>query len=189
VVGSANAAGTYRGYSVQLPSGWAFAPGGYFVVKGSSSITGIGVWDPTEVPTDPCLWRESLKRPGPTVGDLVEALLAQADRNPSTPREVTLAGYPGTYFEWSTPEDAVVTADADFEGCDDPGNGHHDFISWLGAGDSERYHQAAGQIDRLWILDVDGQRLVIDASTPRDAEQAELSELQQVVESLRFENR
>ena len=75
---------------------------------------------------------------------------------------MTFAGYAGKYLEWSVPDDMVVTGDADFDGCDSwPDNGHRDFVSWLSTGDGERYQQVAGQVDRLWVLDVDGQRLLI----------------------------
>ena len=57
-------------------------------------------------------------RPGPTVDDLVEALTTQATRQASTPNPATLAGYSGTYLVWSVPVDAIVTGDAEFEGCD-----------------------------------------------------------------------
>jgi hypothetical protein len=38
------------------------------------------------------------------------------------------------------------------------------FESWTGDGTAgtDRYQQGPGQIDRLWILDVEGRRLVID---------------------------
>jgi hypothetical protein len=48
------------------------------------------------------------------------------------------------------------------------------------------YQQVAGQVDRLWVLDVDGQRLVIDATYSPDATDADRAEQGQVLESLRF---
>ena len=41
-------------------------------------------------------------------------------------------------------------------------------------------------MDRLWILDVDGERLVIDASTLPDATAEDRAELERVVDSIRF---
>ena len=110
----------------------------------------MSVWDVGKVPRHPCHWRGRLYDPGPTVDDLVEALVSQPLRNASSPTDVTLAGYRGRYLEWSVPSDMIVTGDADFEGCDvEPSNGHRDFVSWLGDGYGERYQQFAGQIDRL----------------------------------------
>lgn len=108
-------------------------------------------------------------------------------RHATPPTDVTVAGFPGKYLEWSVPSDWVVTGDGDFAGCDVQPNGHRDFVSWLGAGGvGERWQQMAGQVDRLWILDVDGQRLVVDASHSPDATQAQLDEQDQIVQSISF---
>ena len=144
---------------------------------------GLGVWDAIQVPTDPCRWSSTMTTPGPTVDDLVNALVAQRTRNASAPAEATLAGYKGVYLEWSVPPDMV-----DGENCDKwPDNGYRDFVSFLGVGGSERYQQLANQIDRLWVLDVNGQRLVVDATYSPDATDAQKTELGQVAESLRFD--
>lgn len=113
-------------------------------------------------------------------------LVAQKSRQASAPKAVTLDGHPGQYLEWSVPSDAVVTGDANFAGCDAQGD-HADFVSWFGNGLGERFQQVAGQVDRLWILDVAGQRLVVDATTAPDATSAARDELARVVESLRFD--
>ncbi len=100
---------------------------------------------------------------------------------------MTLAGYTGRYVEWSVPADMVVTGDADFQGCDvEPSDGHLNFVSWVGNGMGERYQQLPGQVDRLWILDVSGQRLVVDATYGPDTTAVDRDELGRVVESLRF---
>ena len=144
---------------------------------------GLSVWDAIQVPTDPCRWSSTMTTPGPTVDDLVHALVAQRTRNASTPTEATLGGYKGLYLEWSVPADMV-----DGENCDKwPDNGYRDFVSFLGVGGTERYQQVAKQIDRLWVLDVNGQRLVVDATYSPDATDAQKAELDQVAESLRFD--
>jgi hypothetical protein len=56
----------------------------------------------------------------------------------------------------------------------------------LGNGEGERYLLVAGQVELVWILDVDEQRLVIDAIYPPDTADADRAELMSVVESLRF---
>jgi hypothetical protein len=100
---------------------------------------------------------------------------------------VTLAGYPGKYIEWSVPAHWKVTGDGDFAGCDVQPNGHGDFVSWHGnGGEGERWQQMAGQVDRLWVLDVNGQRLVVDANYSPDTTQAQRNEEDQIVHSLRF---
>lgn len=186
LAGKVVGAGTYPGYAVEVPEGWLIE-GDRFIIKPGPIVMGISVWDVGRVPRDPCQWSSTLEDPGPSVDDLVSALVAQAQRDASVPTDVLLAGYPGRYLEWSVPDDAVVTGDADFEGCDIQ-EGHADFVSWFGDGYGERYQQVAGQIDRLWVLDVDGQRLVVDATYSSDATDVDIGELERVVASLRFES-
>ena len=179
--------GTLPTYSVEVPGGWSL--GGKFITKSGVAVMGLSIWDVIQVPSDPCHWKGHLVDAGSAVGDLVPLLVAQEGRNASKPTDVTLAGRSGTYLEWSVPTDMVVTGDSDFEGCDRwPDNGHADFVSWLSSGGGERYQQVPGQVDRLWILDVDGKRLVVDATYSPDATEADRDELNGVAQSLRFAN-
>ena len=185
LIGAVLAGGSAPSYSVEALAGWSVLDS-HFIVKSGPSVMGVSVWEVDRVPRDPCNWKDQLERPGPTVDDLVDAFVAQRTRNASTPTAVTLAGHHGMYLEWSVPSDAVVTGDADFEGCDDPGNGHQDFVSWFPTGSGERYQQLAGQVDRLWVLDVDGQRLVVDGTYSPDATSADRDSLDRLVQSLEF---
>jgi len=177
-------AGTHPTVTVEAPSS-AWTPFKQFGV--TSDCCGVSFWDVGQVARNPCHSIGHLVDPGPTVDDLVAALEAQAMRHATAPTDVTVAGFPGKYLEWSVPSDWVVTGDGDFAGCDVQPNGHRDFVSWLGAGGvGERWQQMAGQVDRLWILDVDGQRLVVDASHSPEATQAQLDEQNQIVQSISF---
>jgi hypothetical protein len=176
--------GSYPGVTVVAP-GWHLN-GDFFVDKSSGPLLGISVWDVGQVPRDPCHPLVDMSDPGPTVDDLVRALVAQPLRHASKPTGVALAGYSGRYFEWSVPSNMVVTGDADFKGCDVQPNGHLDYVSWQGSGMGERYQQVAGQVDRVWVLDVKGQRLLVDATHTPEATPADLAEQEQIVQSLRF---
>jgi hypothetical protein len=92
--------------------------------------------------TDPCNWSTTVIEPpvGPTVDDLANALAAQQMRGDATPVDVTIDGYSGKYL------DMTVPSDIDFSTCDQA-----EFRSWEG-----RSHQGPGQVDRVYILDVDG---------------------------------
>ena len=174
--------GDYPSFTLEVPDTWSV--GGAFVTKGS---LGVSVWDVGEVPRNPCHWQSTSSDPGPTVDDLVNAFTAQRFRHPTVPTDVMLGGYPGRSLTWSVPDDWVVTGDADFEGCDvEPSNGHKDFVSWFGNGEGERFQQDAGQIDMLWVLDVNGQRLLVDATYPPHTTGANRAELMRIVESLEF---
>ncbi len=79
-----------------------------------------------------------------------------------------------------------MPADLDFATCDADG-GEHYVESWTGAERGDRYQQGPGQVDRIWIFDLDGSRLVIDAFEMPDASDADRQELLDVVASIRFE--
>jgi hypothetical protein len=181
IVGDAD----HPGYTVQVPDGWS-TDDGKFIVQDGPHVLGLSVWDVGEVPRNPCHWRGTETTPGPSVGELIEALTSQRLRDATAPTDVMLAGREGQYLELSVPEDLIVTDDSDFRGCDDPGNGHHDFVSWWGKDEGARWQQVAGQIDRVWVLDVDGQTLLVDATYSPDTSASDREELDQVVASLRF---
>ena len=178
--------GDYPSYTVEAPHTWVAWQKHFVVNQSVPGVMGLSVWDVGRLPRNPCHPLGHLYDPGPTVDDLVAALAAQSMRHATAPSDVTLAGYGGRYIEWSVPAHMVVTGDADFAGCDVQSNGHRDFVSWLGNGEGERYQQVAGQVDRLWVLDVRGQRLVVDATYSPDTTRAERRELGQIAESLRF---
>jgi hypothetical protein len=188
-----NGAGTHPTVTVDAPSPpWTLYTddtGRGFAVTDVSggAFRSISFWDVGKVPRNPCHAIGHLYDPGPSVDDLVAALEAQRMRHATAPTDVTLAGYAGRYLEWSVPTDLVVTGDSDFAGCDVQSDGHRNFVSWVGAGGvGERWQQMAGQVDRLWILDVDGQRLVVDASYSPDATPDQRAEEDRLVRSIRF---
>jgi hypothetical protein len=171
--------GTYRLTSaglnayITVPAGWGnFDQWG---VHGGSSDDMVVLFWPypdgfNEVYTDPCNWSTTIIDPpvGPTVDDLANALAAQAMRGDAVPTAVTIDGYEGKYLEMSVP------TDMDLASCDEG-----EFRSWAG-----RYHQGPGQIDEVYILDVDGQRRVLTVNHMPGASEAELAELQAIVDSI-----
>ena len=175
------------GYTVEVPGGWSTESPQFVTKSGAGVIIGFGVWDVDTIPTDPCHWKGHLVAPGPTVDGLVSALVAQSTRHATTPTDVTLAGQTGKYLEWSVPTDMVVTGKADFKGCDVQDNGHLDFVSWMSTGGGERYQQVAGQVDQLWVLDVGGNPLVVDATHSPNATAADKAELAGMIASIHFE--
>ena len=101
---------------------------------------------------------------------------------------MTLAGYAGKYLEWSVPADLKSSSWTSFDACDlDAPGGYRDFLSWLGNGMGDRYEQVPGQVDQLWVLDVNGQRFVVDAPYSPDPSQSQRTTLEQVVDTLGFE--
>ena len=144
-------------------------------------------WNVDEVYAHPCQWQGTLIQPGPGVEDLVTALVDVPLRNATSPTVVEVGGYPGLSLEWSVPADLEFDDEGNFTDCDGDAGGPSDFRSWTGVGGpSTRYHQGPGQVDRLWILDVTGKRLVIDAFSMPEATDEEITQVQQIVDSIRF---
>lgn len=180
LVGDALESGTYQftvlgdvSVTLTVPDGWANVQG--FGVAGDGAA--VVVWpsdaEVSHVYADPCRWHDGFVDPpiGPTVDDLATAFANQPQRGDAAPTDVTIGGYSGKMIELSVPDDI------DFANCDGG-----EFHGWEG-----RFQQGPGQIDRLYILDVGGQRVVIDAHYVRGTSEAELAEQQAVIDSIQLE--
>lgn len=169
--------------SLTVPDAWdAFE--NWAVLKGGkdSGRMGIGFYRVHDVYGDPCHWNGLAPvSVGPTVSDLVAAMATFADRRPQTPVNVRISGYPGVMVEWSVPDDA------DFSSCDSGQYRSWTKSNWAETDFGIRFHQAPGQVDRNYIIDVAGVRLVIDAYYLAGTSAADIAELEQMVESIQIE--
>ncbi len=166
-------------YASAPPAGVSFAP-----------------WTIDRVFLDPCHWRV----PGDfadapmmrQANGLAEALSdwwgapgatfvrAAAAPTATKPVRVTLAGLDAWYVEVTAP------SDIDFADCDGG-----QYRLWLDAVGGERYLQGPGEVDRLWIVDVDGPApgglLVIDTSSFPGTSAEDRAELEAIVDSIQIE--
>jgi len=133
------------------------------------------------VPADPCRWSTTWPDAGSaTVDELVAALAAQASRNPSAPGDIAIDGHAGKSITLHVPDDAT------FGGCDagkfctlgDPVRSPTDSCY--------RYHQGPGQIDEMWIVDVNGTPVVVDWTYYAGTSPETVAELRAIVESMTF---
>lgn len=157
---------------VDVPAGFVQADEGndWYIVSGEEAVF-LGLWTVVEVERDACLRpRHDGVTPGPSVEDLVDALAAQGSTGTTTPTPVTLAGYDGLRVD--------VTGPGDTSRC-----GRFPAL-WREPG--ERGIYSDDQVDQLWILDVDGLRLVVDASYGPTATAAERDALTAMVASLQL---
>jgi hypothetical protein len=160
-----------------VPAGWSNS-GGFRVTKPGpdDSFAAVGFWpwsgDLEHVYVDPCRWQGNEVDPpgGPSVDDLANALADQAQRGDAVPVDVTIGGYSGKMIELTVP------SDIDFADC----NGG-EFRSWAG-----RFHQGPGQVDRIYVLDVGGQRMVIDAHYVPATPDADRAEIEAIVNSIQL---
>jgi hypothetical protein len=160
---------------ITVPAGWNTYQG--FAVQSHADTPrhlALSLWNLVDVYINGCRWLGPMIHPGPTVDELAAVLAARPLRNATAPVAVSLGGYHGRYLEWSVP------LDIQFSDCDGAF-----FKSWTDA-EGDRYQQGPGQVDRLWILDVEGRRLVIDATYMPGATEQDRAELTKVVDSIAF---
>ena len=163
-----------------VPTGWEGLMGGpYLVDLGKPAQPGavsFQVFD--TVYADPCDFSKGplAPRPGPSVDDLATALVGLPRLGVTAPTDITIDGYRGKQF--------TLTAPSDLTGCTLSPDGN--LLLWelpLGA----RIGMTRGEVDRVWILDVDGQRLVIVAPEHPGALNApSKAEVQAVLDSIRI---
>ena len=152
---------------------WAFPAG-----------TGINVYG------DPCQWVSSIpETPATTPDEIAAAFAAQASTDATAPVDVTVGGFAGKAVTLHVPmsfDSPDATREEKFADCDG------DAFAFYGLeGEPETDHvrnaQGAGQIDELWILDVDGSIVILDAAYGRAAPADLVDELQALAESATFE--
>lgn len=168
--------------SINVPTpGWHSAQG-YIIEKD----TGVGpdgasllFWDPDAVGVyaDPCTQR---KGPvvGPTTGDLAAAMMTIPDTTlVEPPTDVTVGGRPAKHVVLTISEDVAC------------GGAGDEFHLWY-EGDAEgvgRYATVLGATLSVWIVDVDGTRLSIDAETYKGATPEVKEQIQAMIDSIQFE--
>jgi len=159
--------GSYE-ITMKLLDGYGGDPGDQ-VVFGSDGGQGISTWTVGNVYAKPC--RSTLLDPpiDSSVDALIAGLASQRGRHATTPTDVQVDGYVGKYIEMTVPP-SINVADC----------AHGEYRTWTDPTEGNRYLEA-GQRDLLWILDVDGARLVIDAALgPKTTEQDREDRIQMV---------
>lgn len=94
----------------------------------------------------------------------------------SKPQLATIQGYPAWYLE------VLIPSTLDLTECDGG-----QLILWDTANGEVRYSLGPGEHHRLWVVDVDGEVIVIDAALPLASSSADTTELNAVIESVAIE--
>jgi hypothetical protein len=145
-----------------LPATGTEAPGGMGIILGEVNA---GLF------SDPCRWIGSDEVPvGPTVDDLADEFAEQAAYGPVAPVDANLGGYSGKRVELRLPSDV--------ESCD---NG--EFYPWVGS----IYAQGPDNIWDVWILDVEGDRIVVIATRFPGTSGEDRAEQQAIIDSIVIE--
>lgn len=176
--------------TVTLPSsGWTFDDTWNLLGRASPpDAPFIAFWAfPEEefyVPEDPCRGDSTRPdAPATTVDEIAAALAAQAYRNASEPVDVTIGGYVGKSLVLRAPE-GVDASECETGSVLTYFTGMNTDLEPDGF---FRNTQRVDEVSELWILDVDGTVVIIDAvSSPGDPAQL-VEETRTVVESTTFE--
>lgn len=164
---------------ISVPAGWEAMFGGLVIhpvglgtegPEGAGLVLGWTNWW-VGLNSDPCLPVAHVPTDipvGPTVDDFVDAVVAHPGLDVSEPTEVELGGYRGRFLS--------LTGPSDIDDCDN-------WRPW----DPGFFVQGPDNIWDIWIMDVDGLRVLIIAEhfpgTPADVK----AQLREMVESIRFE--
>jgi hypothetical protein len=136
------------------------APDDWNVAEGWSAYTegaGVGFDDITNIYADGCHWVALDPPVGPTVDDLVAAWAGMPDFATTEALDVTVDGYAGKQIEFTVPDyNSSECIDNNYGLWDVPGTGN---------GEPPGYSATPNEHVQMWVLDVDGTRLVISAVT------------------------
>jgi hypothetical protein len=193
-VAKPDAPSDYRRLIVTLPAGWAISDGLFHKRLDQVDEMAFSVWTGVyDVYDDPCNWQQSPTSdldlgdervhsdfheatPGSTVREpLYGGLANQIGRNASELTSVELGGQSALKIELSVP------AELDLATCD-----QGQLRSWTGSsatGDANAHH-SPGQIDVVYMVDVDRSALVIDASHMPATSASDLAELEAILASM-----
>ena len=163
---------------VEVPPGYG-SPGGWVVDRGADgdpeNYGSVSFWTVRGVIRDPCEGVTAFD-PGPSVRDLATALHRQEGVETTAPKPVTFDGQTGLYLEVSFPKEQSLV------------NGCHESSYHLWRTDGGGYYGSdiGGTVSRLWILDVDGTRVVMVADTTPHEEAAATAEVLAIAASTHF---
>ena len=171
-------------FTVTVPDGWGhednFIGSGVGTIQ-SVAFEGDGVymasWLVSHVYADSCDWEGTL-RPTTTANELITALAEQTGHDASGPIETELGGRPATRFDFS------VAGTFDISACDS------DFLRlWPDAGPNENLGLpiAVGQTASVYVVDLESGPMVLIAGRKEGSSPSDVSELEAVMASIRFE--
>lgn len=160
---------------IDVPAGYLAGGDGYEIQsEGDDGFRHFDTWTVAKVATQACgdaAWVD----PGPGVDDLADALAALPVWESTPPAPRTIGGHDGVFMEFNVPADI-------------PAKCQGEPLSW-------RDHLGGtqgigpGKIQRLWIVDVDGHRLMLLAGYfpgPEGPTSGQVVEMTQMVEGATF---
>ena len=188
----------YRWIYFTVPAGWATRNGLVYKHLNQPDELAFSFWTVDQVYADPCHWQGSMlspldiaHSPGVANGAIIlgpydGGLANQALRGP-LPRVLTpttMAGVDRSGMSWpplALRIELSVPADLDILTCDK--RQFRSWTEWHVAGGANSHH-ASGQLDAVYMVDVDRRPLVIDASHMAASSAADQAELKAILASM-----
>ena len=168
------------GYEVDLP-GRRYVKDGLYLhhpdAPGVFLVTAAPA-DGTLLPRNPCTDKSGVAV-GPTPRELADGLAAQPGLDVRATRPVTLDGATGVALEVRVPPDFDATA------CQDLGETEDDLMLFSTT-EGNTWTWGPGYVGRWWILDVDGERVVVMNACDQDCTAKDLRTLGTMTESITF---
>ncbi|TAK01270.1 MAG: hypothetical protein EPO36_05855 [Chloroflexota bacterium] len=156
-------------FAIMAPPSWGvFEESGVLFDNDPPAGAYFGLYGGGNLFSEPCLTDEDAGADvpvGPTVDDFVTALVDHPTLDVTDPVDVTLAGYSGTYLDLTIPDDIS------------------ECVRYVPT-DRHIYAQGPGQRWHMWILDVDGTRVLVETNDYPGTSAETLAEEQAIVESL-----
>jgi hypothetical protein len=168
-------------FAITVPAGWSYDGG---ALSKGDAFFGNGVafapWIVTHVYGDSCNWDGTLREAGSK--DELVALLRSVKpfRNPEGPDTLLGSapdGYPAAFLQFS------LAADADISGCDE---GFARLWADVGGSESGGMPIHVGHTINVWVLETNGKPTAMVAIQNDDSEPAAITELLQMVASIRI---
>lgn len=166
--------------TVAVPSGWS-AGGDWVVIgpRGNDEPNGMAIrfYAIPNLAANPLSHAEGNLDPpvGPTVDDLVQAIVSHPAWTATEPTDITIDGHVGKLISIMIPLDAPL-----------PAGGEGQFYLFAEPGGGGIWGWAPGQTFDWYIVDVDGQRLIIDSYHYPGTSEPDLAAQRTVVESVQF---
>lgn len=165
--------------SVEVPAGWTVESSDMIAknrgLLDSEAGALFAFWPISGTFADPCTDHTLVvPTPGPGVDALADALADQPGTEAGPPSAVTVDGYPGKVV------DSMVTAD--IEPC-----GVNGFWLWAWPDGQPRWVQGTDELNRMFVVNVDGERLTFNGRYPAAITAADRAELDAIIASIDIE--
>jgi len=170
------------GITLDVPAGWEGCCAGV-VTKGD--FAGLYTQNLTTaiVYEEPCTWASGRQSQPRGASAIAAALAAQHRRNGTAPEDVTVGGVRAVHVRLTVPADQKVspTDGQDFVNCDEG-----QFRSWTTTQGDVRYHQGPGQIDDVYLVDVNASTFAFDVISGPGIAAQDAADLAGMLASIRF---